>query len=751
MTTKSIETPYYSIQYILREFSKGLGTKSLSGKKIDDACKNTEINPYHLESLKKELIHDPLSKYVNIYFADHILAKFEHISDVYFTLMKNLPLDGVNIDSAHKLISQYFMTAAVTVMCSEMLEAMELTQQHVAQSGHTLMSITLETLNTSPEWSTFLADSTEPQKERIRIWSSTTEPELPDITSIASVGEAWKPGNSWGTTKSRLLIARIWDYFFYRSGYTDLNLIQENTPVKILSMLAEELFNLQKKDADKYSPVSPIMGELYELLRLREKKSQQNKLRCSMILNQLNKYYCNINHPEERIYYYHWMNARYLLHSGKLTESIEEYKSAFEYVIYRETENTQKIIREAMIAACHCKNPDKTFINRLRRMAVILNIDIMPPSHSNDAFKEKSQDIELWEIQAFCRCFDSFYNQSSFFPDSVYPENPYTLTVSYTERNAEFQVNLKKPNSVFMEVLPGGLKKKIPQIVYFSWKGDTESVLSLLKSGADVNKLSSANESAILMAVQSMQVNEPSLGSMNDNIFWILSKIYHKKSVLDTLTHKNKLSPLGCAVQTGRIDIVRTLLDMEASVDLRHNISGDTPLYTVLGLIACHLRSDKVSLNTNTTYTDVQLQAIRANTNGIMPYDLIQMKNILTTQDNDPCYMTIQNKVESILPSNIIDNSSIDELRGIAKLLIEEGANPNEKHNNAMLGYTPLMLATELDEAELVNSMLNSKRHKVNLNETCIDSVSQKRVNIRQIIKHWQSDRVKELLGDALP
>lgn len=760
MTTKSIETPYYSIQYILREFSKGLGTKSLSGKKIDDACKNTEINPYHLESLKKELIHDPLSKYVNIYFADHILAKFEHISDVYFTLMKNLPLDGVNIDSAHKLISQYFMTAAVTVMCSEMLEAMELTPQHVAQSGHTLMSITLETLNTCPEWSTFLADSTEPQKERIRIWSSTTEPELPDITSIASVGEAWKPGNSWGTTKSRLFIARIWDYFFCRSGYTDLNLIQENTPVKILSMLAEKLFNLQKKDADKYSPASPIMGELYELLRLREKKSQQNKLRCSIILNQLKKYYHCINFPEETIYCYHWMYARYLLHSGKLTESIEEYKSAFEYVIYRETKNTQEIIREAMIAACRCKNPDKTFINRLRRMAVILNIDIMPPLHSNDTFKEKPQDIELWEkpqdielweIQAFCRCFDSFYNQSSFFPDSVYPENPYTLTVSYTERNAEFQVNLKKPNSVFMEVLPEGLKKKIPQIVYFSWKGDTESVLSLLKSGADVNKLSSANESAILMAVQSMQVNEPSLGSMNDNIFWILSKIYHKKSVLDTLTHKKKLSPLGCAVQTGRIDIVRTLLDMKASVDLRHDINGDTPLYTVLGLIARHLRSDNVKFTKNTTYTDAQLQAVRAYASDVMPHDLTQMKNILSAQDCAPRYIEIQNNIKKTYDSNIIDNSSVDELREIAKLLIERGANSGKKHDHGMIRYTPLMLAAELDEVELVASMLKSEHHKINLNDTCIDSVSQKRVNIRQIIEYWQSDRVKKLLGDALP
>lgn len=442
-----------------------------------------------------------------------------------------------------------------------------------------------------------------------------------------------------------------------------------------------------------------------------------------MILNQLNKYYCSINCSEETIYFYHWMQARYLLHSGKLTESVEKYRSAFKYAIYRETENTQKIIREAMIAACRCEKPDKAFINRLRRMAVILDIDIMPPSHTSDALKKKPQDIELWEIQAYSRCFDSFYSKSSFFPDSVYPENPYTVSTTSADTEAVLKIDLKKPNLMFVTALPGGLKKKIPQITYFSWKGDTESVASLLESGADVNKLSSANESAILMAVQAMQINEPLLGSMKDDIFWILSKFSHKKSVLDALTNKKKLSPLGCAVQTGRIDIVRTLLDMGASVDLRHDISGDTPLYTVLGLIARHLQPGN-RLNKNTTYTDAHLQAVRAHAGETMPHDLTQLKNTLAAQDCDPRYMEIQNHVEEIYYSNITNNSSVDELRNIAKLLITHGANPGKKHAHGMLRYTPLMLAVELDEAELVDCMLKSEHHEINLHDTCIDSVS---------------------------
>ena len=65
-----MKTPYFSVQYLLREFAKGLGTKGLAGKKIDDACKCAEINPSHLDSLKIELIREPLATYVNIHFAE---------------------------------------------------------------------------------------------------------------------------------------------------------------------------------------------------------------------------------------------------------------------------------------------------------------------------------------------------------------------------------------------------------------------------------------------------------------------------------------------------------------------------------------------------------------------------------------------------------------------------------------------------------------------------------------------------------
>jgi hypothetical protein len=48
----------------------------------------------------------------------------------------------------------------------------------------------------------------------------------------------------------------------------------------------------------------------------------------------------------------------------------------------------------------------------------------------------------------------------------------------------------------------------------------------------------------------------------------------------------------------------------------------------------------------------------------------------------------------------------IDELRKIAVMLIRAGADPNAEHKSPLLGHTPLMLATELDEVSLVEEML---------------------------------------------
>ncbi|EHH1094054.1 ankyrin repeat domain-containing protein [Vibrio parahaemolyticus O1:K58] len=747
MTSKKIKTPYFSVQYLLREFAKGLGTKALAGKKIDDACKNAEINPYHLDALKQELIHEPLTKYVNISFADHVLEQFESITEAYLNLIKSVPLDGVNADLAQQFIERYFMTFAVAEICSSSLDGMRLTPRDIAWSDKTLMSLVLAKLESSTEWQQFLIKSTEPQKECLRAWSLGPGAELPKLASIASLGEKWQRGNSWGTFKARLITARLWDYFFYRSGYTDLAMLKHNFPNQCLETLVNQMLKLLHQGAVKYEATSPLALGLFDLLRLRKPKAADCQGRCLELLNQLRQQQEKLDTNKETTYYYHWMNARYLLHSGELLAAVDEYKLAFEQVIYRQGENAEKIIVEAIVAACRCPKPNKRFINRLRRMAVVLKIDLMPPEHGNDEYKAKPQEIESWEVAAFSQYFSAFFTRESFFPDAPYPKSPHDNNGVWMVDETVQLLDLKKPDKVFSVGMEGGLVKQMPQLVYFSMLEDGDAISTLLDSGADVNLLSSRNESAILLAVQSMQVNVMPLNSMRDESFKLLSQKPHKRSVLDTLTEKKKLSPLGCAIQTGRLDVVRKLLEMGASVDRRHDIIGETPLFTAIGLIAHHSRPQLNAMHWDMRkYSEMNLQSVRAHSAGLLPHDLEHLKTVMARQESDPIFRSTYEVVKEIERSNIVRYTTADGFRQIAKLLIEQGADPNAKHDTAMLGYTPLMLAIELDEAELVEAMIDSKHHQVNFGDTCMDSLSRQRVDLDRLIRNWRSKKVYQML-----
>lgn len=188
-------------------------------------------------------------------------------------------------------------------------------------------------------------------------------------------------------------------------------------------------------------------------------------------------------------------------------------------------------------------------------------------------------------------------------------------------------LDLTKPNKIFSVGMEGSLVKKMPQLVYFSMRNDFDAVARLLEAGADVNKLSSSNESAVLMAVQAMQINLAPLNSMDEGLFKLISEKTHRESILDSLSSKRKLSPLGCAVQTGRVDIVKKVLEMGATVDRRYDTTGETPLFTAIGMIAHHTRPTLNETHWDAMkLSDMNLQSVRAHSAGVMPFALEQLK-----------------------------------------------------------------------------------------------------------------------------
>jgi len=738
-----IKTPYFTIQHLLREFAKGLGTKSLAGKEIDDACKHNEIAPQQLEKLKTELIHKPLTQYVNIYFADHIMEEVEKIFEYYLKIITTIPLDGVNAEKSQAIINQYFMSFSISSICMGCLEGMRTTPQAMALSGRTMLDYAFENLRRNNEWCEFEGKCTKEQKDRFRIWSLNEGSELPDITSIAALGKESQRGNSWGTFKARLITARFWDYFFHHNQSCDLDLIRSLQPAALNDSLQEQLVSLLRNETIKYKDTSYMGLNLFEKLRLRKPKTLQDKAYCEKSLPELKMQLDKLDQNDQATYYYYWMLARFNLHQGNLSDALENYKLTFDRVIYSQGENMKSIIQESLMLACRCPQPGKVFINKLRRMAVVFGIDASPTGSNKTESKKKQEDIESWEISAYAKDFTSFFTKESFFPDAVYPPLLQPNYGLWAVDESAHQLDLRSPNKTFKVGMEGGLIKKMPQIVYFSMMNNIEAVKKLIEAGADINRLSSSNESALLMAIQEMNVINLPLNSMSSTLFDLIAPLQHNEKSVNAVTLKKKLTPLGCAVQTGRLDIVKKVIKLGAKVDQRYDVIDETPLFTCLGLILHHTRPHVAELTAeDMKYSTLNLQSARAHSTGLLPHDLTQLKRVIAEQEKDPSFKYFAQIAKDAVQINIEEHTTVNDFREIALFLILQGASPNSKSNNKLQGYTPLMMAAELNEDVLFYAMAKAGG---NLNDSCVNPQNNQRFSCFDIARHWRSDKILAL------
>ena len=88
---------------------------------------------------------------------------------------------------------------------------------------------------------------------------------------------------------------------------------------------------------------------------------------------------------------------------------------------------------------------------------------------------------------------------------------------------------------------------------------------------------------------------------------------------------------------------------------------------------------------------------------------------------------------------------SIGDMREITKILIKSGADVNAEHVSPLKGYTPLMLAVEVDERELFELMLI---HGGDLKKTYNDPDTEKKVSVYEIAHSFESVGVLQVLSD---
>jgi hypothetical protein len=136
----------------------------------------------------------------------------------------------------------------------------------------------------------------------------------------------------------------------------------------------------------------------------------------------------------------------------------------------------------------------------------------------------------------------------------------------------------------------------------------------------------------------------------------------------------------------------------------------------------------------------VLLDTIRRYSGGLGGLTLEHVQKRLRQQHNDPRYRHILGAVQEVVIGAMTKKLDVHQLRAMARILVRRGADPNALHSYPIKGYTPLMLAVENDEDDLVDFMVEHGGGSLEM--AYRDNRTGQEISCRQIASYFQATKV---------
>ncbi len=736
---KKYTSPFPTSSEILRTIAKHLGTKT---KKFDDYARKGHHSEEDHRTLIKQAFTGPIqtSSYKLKKRTDEYLNQFFRQYHGYVAQTWVGGLERTDLDQPLLDIFTVFGLGAVNFLT----HSLKIPDYNEWFSEDMILPHTfrwLEQTNTSFKDAVQGLDLE--RKNSIRKWRSGKH--IPSFSLIQSlVTELRASGLSTEDCEhvfTLLIIARTVDSF-----------LKEDKTGKLLKTLRSQIqkrgdrcidiWGIQRHDQKSLALANDMARRAEAILDLDPTPIDQEKL------NYIRHYldaawdkHTAEKHKETLVFIIHRVEAKYATIIGDEKSALKHYKKAFQYSLYTAGSEHIKIIHEALAVAAQCD--DRVFLKKLKSQAIAFGMlnyfEAEQPNQliGNQQSRSKDYFVEDWEVDQWKETFPHLFPKSLW---TIAEHSPFIIT------KTNLTPDPRQPNRE--RQISDGRPKKMPDTVLFSEWNDKEAVKKLLEAGADVSQLSKAGESALSMAIQECNPTLISLTSGDDELF---NLIYERalttrstsnpdcliKTMINTPTVKRKLTPLGCAVETGRVDMVKKILDLGAEPDQRFGLEQVTPLYHCIGLM--NRASDPERLRSSfanyveSAPIEIQRETIRRYT-GAIP-----------SQDMTPRHQIIQEALMKIMIERYQEVSR-DDLRSIAKLLLDYGASPNIRCSNGMVSdFTPLMLAIEIDDVELVRLMTSEYKGDATL--SCYSHTNNEFYNGKEIAWNWGSKRVLETMN----
>lgn len=459
-------------------------------------------------------------------------------------------------------------------------------------------------------------------------------------------------------------------------------------------------------------------------------------------------------------YIVNWMYARYYVSLGNLEEAKSYYKLAFEGALFNAGSETENIIKETFCVIAMLDKLDKVLLKHLKYASVLFGYEL-PITYSMEKWSSELLECDSSELDRYRSAFFTIFPKRSFYPkvcDKILENYKIpTGIVPLSDEDLDKSINYKNPNA---KTKVGSERdvRAMPQLIKYllgiqyddkdmKYK-PIENIKRLLKNGASVNVSSEVGDTPILLALRSLDITGDVLGPTGDDRAYKLISAYpHDKEIINMRTMKKQLTPLKAAIDTGDFKIVQKIIELGADVNLR--FCGDiTPLYYVIGRLGSidyfnkhsMWRKDSVindesieqyirehGINRGVLTKDQALKDIFGYSN-YLEYELLKEEFLKATYDHSK--------------EKFLKYADKNEFIKMAKFLINKGADINAEVNMCINGYTPLMLAIEVNNVELIQYILD---HNGDLTKICQDH-NGKNYSVIDVAEHFKSEDALHLL-----
>jgi ankyrin repeat protein len=555
------------------------------------------------------------------------------------------------------------------------------------------------------------------QKER---WKSNKN--LPRASTIDSLTSDYLglPGGDFDFEKKLklcLYIGRASHFVFnklYEIFGDDTFIILENLKKQIQSETSESEEELLKFLEQTYHYDKVQLYEMYrseinnientlqnKLTSIRCEKMENDNVKAFEILDEISK-----SNVFKSNYLFLWQKARYYLlqpDEKMWKQAAEFYNQAFEDAKYKSGIALRALIKEAIFLCSKIRA--KSIVQKLYKWACFYGL-----------FSDEFEIVENYFMDLRSKQFLYYFDPKIFYKTDI---DKYEKMLN-EKLNLHFFLFSNIENMKIDKRYPNSLKKIIgstprTQLMLFCNHGKVNYVKELLDLGADPNIIAADGGTALIMSIQSQF---PPIGDENIECAKELLKKDLSKSI-NSRTKLKKITALQCAIESGRVDLVKEVIKQGADVNQRctfNSKEGITPLYLTIGNIGkciLYLKS-KGSLfrDPKTVNEALKYDTMMSVMNGSL-YDS-DYQRFQSRMNDDVDYRKIADEVlDFLIRSEIEKSKSYFEM---IDTLLSSGADTEAVNIN---GFTALIFCSEIGDINIFDKLMS---HNANIEKLLINN-----------------------------